>query len=106
MTAALAALLAQSAAYATAQAKAARTEGHKFVFEAWPPDATERTLPGRTPPVWAATPKAARAKAAAALAKAKPGWTVGAGQHWRYDCVPPHGYDQRSWDQAGEDRVS
>jgi hypothetical protein len=63
---------------------------HRFVFEAWPPDAGERTLPGRTPVYWAATPREARAQAVADLAATQPGWMVGAGSHRRSLCRPPH----------------
>jgi hypothetical protein len=63
---------------------------HRFVFEAWPPGATDHTVPGRTGEHWAATPKAARAAAAAELAATSPGWTVGAGIHNRGQCHPPH----------------
>lgn len=63
---------------------------HRFVFEAWPPDATERTLPSRTGEHWATIPSAARAAAVAELAATHPGWTVGAGIHNRGLCQPAH----------------
>jgi len=62
---------------------------HMFTFETWPPDATERTLPGRTPRYWAESPAKARAAAGAELKASAPGWSVGAGSHHRYDCTPP-----------------
>jgi len=68
---------------------------HRFTFELWPSDATDRTLPERTRPVFAVDIQAARANAAVqALCKAPPrpgvSWTVGAAIHARGQCIPAH----------------
>ena len=62
--------------------------GHVFTFEMWPPDADERTLPGRTGRITAQSPHEARAAASGQLPAG--GWTLGAGSHIRSACQPPH----------------
>lgn len=72
---------------------AAAAETHRFIFELWPPHASQDTLPLRSAEIWAATPQEARATALEQLANhgERVGWTVGAGQHSRALCCADRG---------------